>query len=81
MARPSNIRELAPRTGRNRRTLGYTTGTGDIQEVTTYGTDYKGVAMPLQDGSTASEFSADGLTQISVKHFHNGKWAHLATIN
>jgi hypothetical protein len=53
--------------------LTYLTG-DNIQLTTTW--DNKAI----QEGSTAKEISADGLTMVSISEFQRGKWVKVATL-
>jgi hypothetical protein len=75
MSKPTDIKEIGPQTGYNRVQLGFTTGTGDIQEVT----EWDGKAV--ENGSTAEEYSEDGLKVMNLHKFFNEKWALWAIIN
>ena len=74
MAQPT-IFEMGTATGTNRVSLGFITGTGNIQEVQ----NWRG--SPVENGSTAQEFAADKLTVLKVHTFCIDTWAILATLN
>lgn len=75
MSAPTDICLIGQITDDNRVQLGFTTGTGDLQEVVEWDNE------PIQNGSTAEEYSEDHTLLLNIHKFFINKWALFCKVN